>query len=453
MDINLEKNTITLYGKQGKYDVLLKKLVGLSGNDIYQFITNRGIALPRKIHILALTSVLNEKIKYLHSCSLTKDYFSRLQHYKNFGETQLVELFNTICDEDDFYNYRSNLINLILLNYEGLKLNDGEVQYLRNLKKVGLEPFNEYAQYISASSVESEGTFDGVDVETLKNTLMVTSTSQDILNLAGKYGIEIPEHLTKEEYLEFILNYLGKKEKLTPEVESELKEMPLAGLTTFARRNGVPLQPSLNKEDYVTYLFYYLDGCEIVHSDIENVVYPESYNPIEFTIDLSQINVFSDDDAKRLVHFEGDDNPEYVEKINKIIDDYNRPEEEENKDVIQAPLRPGEKTMADDEADFELEDFEKEIEKEEEAKADDVVENLDDETIQAIIAKDQEEETKEEEEIVVEKIDITNVIKNEEYGSKKLKDLKNGNRKIVILSSVITVCVLLGAFLIYALVR
>ncbi len=450
MEINLEKNSITLYGKQGKYDVLLKKLIGLSGKDIYQFVTNRGIALPRKIHNLALTSVLNEKIKYLHSCSLTKEYFSRLQHYKDFGETQLVDLFNNICDDADYENYRCNLLNMILLNYEGLKLNDGEIQYLRNLKKVGLETFNEYSQYISASSVESEGTFDGVEIETLKNTLMITSTSQDILDLAEKYGIEIPQHLTKEEYLDFIIHYMNKKEKMTPEIENDLENMTLAGLTTFSRRNGIPLQPSLSKEDYVTYLFYYLDGCEIVHSDIENIIYPKEYEPIEFKIDLSQINIFSDDEAKRLIQFDGDDNEEYVGKINEIIDEYNNPKGNIEEPIIAAPLRPGEKTMADDDGNFELEDFEKEEEKpQEDDKAE---ETLDDETIQAIIAKDQEEVPKEEEK-VEEKIDVSFVVKNEEYGSKKLKELKNGNRKIIVLSSVITVCVLLGALLIYALVR
>ena len=124
MDINLEKNTITLYGKSTKYDLLLKKLANLPGDDLYQFISNRGIALPRKMNCMAMVSVLNKKIKYLHSNSLSREYFQRLQYYKDFGETQLTELFKELCNDDDYYQYRYNLYNLILTNYEALELND-----------------------------------------------------------------------------------------------------------------------------------------------------------------------------------------------------------------------------------------------------------------------------------------------------------------------------------------
>ncbi len=465
MDLNLDKNTITLYGKSYKYDSLIKNLSGLSGEDIYHFISNRGIALPRKMNCMAMISVLNEKIKYLHSNSLSKDYFQRLQHYKDFGETQLTELFKTICDENDFFHYRFNLLNLIMLNFAALALNDGEVQYLKTVKKSKLESFQDYSGYISACSLEQTDTFDGVHMEDLKKNLLVSSTANDIIELGAKYGIDIPQHLTRDQYYEFIVYYLDKKGKLSPEIQNDLSNMTLAGLSTFSRRNGVPLQPSLTKEDYVTYLFYFLESCEIVTTSINTIIASENYDPIEFKVDLSQISVFGEAEAKRIIHFEGDDDPEYNEKMDKIIEDINKPLEPtfipfEKTEAVDAPIRPGEQTMADDDADFELEDYEIEEVNEEakEAETEEVKEpeepSMTDEEIHALIAKDQVEENTDEETVTDgEKIDISKVIKNDEYASKKLKELKNGNRKIAILSCLIGVSVLVLAFVIYALVR
>ena len=45
MDINIEKNSITLFGKNEKLDVLVNRLAQLSGDQLYSFFSNRGIAL------------------------------------------------------------------------------------------------------------------------------------------------------------------------------------------------------------------------------------------------------------------------------------------------------------------------------------------------------------------------------------------------------------------------
>ena len=450
VELNLEKNTITLYGKSYKYDILLKKLSNLPGEDIYQFISNRGIALPRRMNNMAMISVLNERIKYLHSKSLTKEYFASLAYYKNFSELQLADLFKAICNDEDFNNYRYNLMNLIMINYEGLSLNDGEIQYLKNLKKNSTESFEDYENYISACSLEEEGCFDGVEIEALKQNLLLSATSDEILRIGNKYGIEIPENLTKEQYYDFIIYYLKKKDEYNEDVDNELSNMSLASLSTYSRRVGIPLQPTLNKEDYITYLFYYLDGCDISTTNIEEIIADDRYIPLDFNFDLSKINPLGDTEAVRIVSFVGDDDPEYVNKMEEILNEANKPivlEEEKSDDNLIVPLRPGEKTMDDDvdSDDIELEEFEIEIDKElEEKKA------IEEEHEEFVL---EEEKVEPKEEPVVEKIDISKVIKNEEYGSKKLKNLKHGNRNIIILSVVISFVVLVLGFVIYALVR
>ena len=109
MNINYEKNQIMVYGKAIKYDAFIKKLSDLSGEQIYGFFNSRGIMLPRMMNCFALISVLNNKIKFLHSNSLPKDYFAKLQYYSSFSEQQLFTLFNKICDDGDYELYRKKL--------------------------------------------------------------------------------------------------------------------------------------------------------------------------------------------------------------------------------------------------------------------------------------------------------------------------------------------------------
>ena len=182
MDINYDKNTISIYGKNMKIETVLKKLTQLSGEQAYHFLTNRGIQLPRKMNSLALISVLNRKIKFLHSNSLSKDYFTRLQYYKYFTEQQLFNLYLKIANtDDDFYLYRYNLYKLIITNFVALDLNDGELTYLINLKKNKVESFEQYFNYISGSALEQENTFDGQDIDLLKEQLPNSASNQEIL--------------------------------------------------------------------------------------------------------------------------------------------------------------------------------------------------------------------------------------------------------------------------------
>lgn len=354
MDINYEKNQIIIYGKAIKYDSFIKKLAELSGEQIYGFFSSRPVMLPRKFNCMALTSVLNNKIKFLHSNSLTKDYFQRLQYYKDFTETQLENLFLALNSESiDFYQYKYNLMKLIVDNYEALKLNDGEIRYLKDLPKQKEKNFENYVGYISAASLEQNNTFDGVNIDDLKKDLMFTATNQEIILIGEKYGIEIPERLSKEEYVEFIKYYLAKEDRLTDEAMEVLDDMAFNALSVYCKREGIPMQPTMSKDDLVTYLFYYLEQCEIPYSNISDIKYDKAiYDPLEFSVDLSQISPFGLSDAKKIIHYDGEDLDK--EKFDELIDSINNPKIEEEiieeiveetkptKVEIERPLRPGE---------------------------------------------------------------------------------------------------------------
>ena len=434
MNINYEKNQIMVYGKAIKYDAFIKKLSDLSGEQIYGFFNSRGIMLPRMMNCFALISVLNNEIKFLHSNSLTKDYFVRLQHYSSFTETQLENLFLALNPTtEDFAQYRFNLMKLIVDNYEALDINDGEITYLKNLKKTKIKGFEEYCGYVSAACLEQPGTFDGSLIEDLKKDLMFTATNQEIILIGEKYGITVPERLQKDEYVGYIKYYLSKQGRLTEEADQVLDEMSINGLSIYAKREGIPMQPAMSKDDLVTYLFYILEQCEIPYSTVSQIVYDESiYKPLEFTIDLSAITPFGNGEAKKIIHYQGEEADE--EEFNKMLDLINNPVEivEEQEEVvelpeveIERPLKPGETKVV-------LEELKKEPIKEEPKPQEIKIE-------QAPVKK----------EVVVPLkdklgIDINTTIPNEQYALKEKKIFKNSRSKNI------TICVFAGLIVILA---
>ena len=142
MEFSMDLEYVTIFDKRGKVVTLATRLANLSAQQVKEFFANRENKIPRRLNMLALMSVLNEKIKTLNSQSLTKDMFTKLQFYKDFNEFQLQSLFEKICDEEDFLNYRITLWTLIIKNHDCLNLHDGEVQYLSKIKKLKVDDFS-----------------------------------------------------------------------------------------------------------------------------------------------------------------------------------------------------------------------------------------------------------------------------------------------------------------------
>ena len=316
MDINLEKGTITLFGKTGKLDTLIKKFTMLSGEQAYHFLINRGIQLPRKMNCLALMSVLNKRIKFLNSNSLSKDYFDRLQYYSSFSEQQLYNLFIKICnDENAFYEYRYNLFQLILINFVAMDFSDGELNYIKNLKKSSLESFEQYFNYISGAALEQEDTFDGQNKAILFENLEHSASSQEILDIAGKYGIEIPQALDEEEYYNYIIWYMMQEGTYNDEIAASLKEMDINQLETFAKRTNVNMTINLGKKEYINYLIYTLSIGSQDLTSIKRFDIPEEYLPLSFTVDLKAVT--DSKEPVRVIHYKGEEDD--TEEFNQVL--------------------------------------------------------------------------------------------------------------------------------------
>lgn len=454
MDVNLEKKTITLFGKSERLETLVNKLASLSGEQVYSLFEGRGIAVPRKMNCMALTSVINNRLKTLHASELSKDYFLRLNYYKDFSEIQLYNLFKTICDTKEYFKeYRQNLFRLILINFVGLNLTDGEVNYLKGIKKLTMEKFDDYFQYISSMCQEQENTFDGQSLEALQEMLANSSSSQEILDLGNKYGITIPTTLKKTELVGFMKDYLNQTGELNKGLEAEIEASTVTGLNNICKRYRIPMSSNMTKTEILSYLFYFLSQCEIITTSVRRIESLPMYEPLNFTLDLSVFKGFLRDDTRRVIRYDGDENDEFPELI--------REEEEvvfvdENGNQVEAPLDTDdfeivEEVIALDEAGNVVSDEEdeqtvtKEAQEEETSDfpyVDDEGNPLDINQIEAMlngkeipVAKKEEPKKIKEEAPVIElpekALPMDDVRENEQYGNEKLiKHTKGAGRVI-----------------------
>lgn len=322
MEYNSEKNTIVIFGKEEKLDMLAKKLSSLSGEQVYNAFVDRGIAIPRKMNCMALMSVINNRLKTIHASELSRDFFNRLKYYKEFSEVQLINLFLQICNNsEDFKQYRINLFKLILINYVSLNLNDGEINYLKTIQKLRMTDVQTYLTFISSMVQEQEDTFDGQRIDILKDCLEKSAVSQDVIDLASKYGIPLQTSLKKLELLEFIEYYLKNQNKYNLETKKKLESSTLAQLNTFCKANGIPASSNMTKKELIAYLFFILEQCEITITSVKRIeTFPE-FEPLDFTVDLTVFRGFKRDNTRRVIIYDGCENDPFEPLIEEENDE------------------------------------------------------------------------------------------------------------------------------------
>ncbi len=330
MEFDLNKQTLTIYGKTERLSVLANRLQALSGKQTYEFLSSRSVFLPRKINVLALRSVLNERIKSLHASELPKEYYATLENYRNFSEYQLFNLFATICDnKDDFKAYRLNLWKLILINYEALNLNDGEINYLKNISKLQTERLEKYFQYITSSAREMENTFDGLEKEALKIGLFASASEEDVVDIAAKYGIELPLEYDIDSFKAALKEYLAAFNKLTMELDSYIDKASDMTLENFAIKNKIPLSFKMDKDKLINYLFFILSIAEMNVTDVKEIIEPEAYKPLDFSVNLE--GAFDGDtplDNVRIIVYDGCENDGLFVPQESVEEEYEEVAEE-----------------------------------------------------------------------------------------------------------------------------
>ncbi len=305
MKINFDKNSVVIFGKSYKLDVLIRKFAILSGDQIFHFLSNRRIQMPRAVNVMALTALLNKKIVTLNSNDLSKEEFERLQYYPFFTEEQLFRLVKRLgINDEEFEEYRIYLFKLIIENFESLDITDGEISYLKSLKKLPIESFDKYFNYISAASLETKTSFDGREIEDLKKYFPLSATDEDINDLCEKYGLEIPYELDHEQFLEYANYYLNSNGQMSRAVELELQRMSFEQLKTYCDRINLPMHVNMSNMERASYLLFYISMCDISKTVVDKIVAEDSYYPIEFSISFDKL----ENDNNSVINLNSDEN-------------------------------------------------------------------------------------------------------------------------------------------------
>ena len=423
MEVDFDKGVISIYGKQQKISSLVRSLASLSGNQVYYFFMNREIRIPKILNVMSLQAVLNKKIKLLNSESLSKDYFKKLEHYKYFTEYQLFDLFSKIANDPvSFKEYREALFYVVIYNYLKLNLNDGELTYLKNLRKAKTESFSEYFDYVSACSLELDDTFDGQSIADLEFNLANTASKEMMQTIAGRHGIELPSVLTIDEYLEYITYSLRMQGAYNDAIVDELKNMSIEQLESYCDRVGIKMKSHLNEKMMSDYLIYILGQVSIETTPIDKIYCSEEYIPLEFSIDYDVLNDLSVTKG-RVIHYEGED-----EDTEAFLESIKEEPKEEPVEIIPEPI---DEPIIQEEIVEEAPIISKSIQTsiDDENLADD--EALSDEEILKLVQKEEKKE-----EIIEKKIDIdvTNVISNDKYKSYEFEKLRGKNKTSLIIA-------------------
>jgi hypothetical protein len=333
--------------------------------------------------------------------------------------------------------------------------------YLKNLNKQSIGSFPDYFNYITGACLEQPNTFDGQDIDVLKNNLQYSASNQDVFDLAGKYGVPLPTRLKREEYLEFIFDYLKRKGNYSEVVASDLNAMNITQISTYARRTGIPMQPNMSKTELITYLFYFLGLCEIPTTSMDEIKSSPKYEPLEFRVDLQAIDSFGNGEPKRVIYYAGDHEDSSI-MADVIKEASQKPEEKVEEIEENTYQEPAPAPKKEEVEETPVEKIEEPVEEVTEEKK----ENLEEVAPWKFIGKKQQDQKAEEEAILAMKaeeelmaediinetlaqiptkevveveeptieIDTNKVGQNPEYGTGKIEALANSKGHMVALS-------------------
>ncbi len=308
MIFSQDKKSVTVADSVFSTEEAVTRLAALSAKQIKSFFAQIK-PLPRRIHCLALVSVLNERIKTLNSFSLSKDAFTKLQQYSQYTEYLLQTLFVKIAQEGDFLKYRRCFWRLVLENASLIGLLDGQLAYLLQEESQEMESFEIYSMAIASVSLDFEAEFDGQPVSSLPTTLKMLYSAEEIHELSEKYGITLPRRLKKETYLEIIKQMLVQKRRWTKTTEEQLSNLTVAQLDVFCMEQKLNLCASLKKEALMELFLFYLKQQQMDHLKPFSL-WTDDITPLVFEVDLQKIVPFGRGEPKPIIHYEENMQPE-----------------------------------------------------------------------------------------------------------------------------------------------
>lgn len=320
MEYIADKEIVVVFNKRMGLETIASKLALLSGEQTKKFFTERPTKIPRKINAMALTSALNERIKTLDSHSLTKDAFANLESYETFTEFQLQSLFEKIGTDEDYYIYRKNLWKLLLRNYVGVNLQDGEISRLINTKKYKVETFLNYSKAIFSVTLDLAKEFDAYPINKLEALLKDSFSQEEIRMLGLKYGFDIPVRLKKEDLYSYVRDMMRARKKLTLLLGRELSNMTITQLNEFCKLQGLGISSVMKKDELINLFLFLVKQAKFAHIEANKIIGTDFAVPLKFRVDLDAIDNFKRGKPKKVIYLESEE-VEAFENLEELVEE------------------------------------------------------------------------------------------------------------------------------------
>lgn len=333
MEYVANKDIVVIFDKRMGLETLTSKLAMLNGAQIKKFFQERPTKIPRKINAMALTSALNERIKTLDSHSLTKDAFTKLESYSTFTEFELQNLFDKIGTAEDYYLYRKNLWKLLIRNYIGINLQDGEISRLINMKKGNIESFLTFSKALFDVTLDLTKEFDAYPKGKLEELLKERFSLEEVRLLGSKYGFDIPVRLKKEDLLLYVRQMMKAKRKLTLVLQRELNNMTITQLNEFCALQQLGISSNMKKEDFINLLLFLIRQAKFPLIEAKTIIGSDLAEPLKFRVDLDAVDHFKRGLPKKVIILESDE-MEAIEQLDEYVEPVEKPKRHTAKEDI-----------------------------------------------------------------------------------------------------------------------
>ncbi|MCL2522685.1 MAG: hypothetical protein FWE36_07510 [Erysipelotrichales bacterium] len=289
MKIEDRQSIVTLNGKEMSVEEAARKFSKISSANIVEIFSQSKKLLPRQARMVVLRSLLDEQVRILKfkNLNLSDETNYRLNWYRSFSETQLLNLFAMLDEDGSLADmYKEDLWLMFLHMSNSLGVSDEALDELfaniDSAKISNRDDFIAYNETIGALFYDEPGQFDGIPFETFRESLSNSSTLVELRQIANIHNINVPRRIKKEELINIIFQALEDQGKLTDDVKETLPEKSVIQLQRFAKDNDIKASVELKKDEIIDYI---LKNLEFDQEKIDAVIafdqiYPRRFNTV-----------------------------------------------------------------------------------------------------------------------------------------------------------------------------
>jgi hypothetical protein len=242
---------------QLKLNKLISDFSRVDGKTVVTVLEKMNLTIPRLIRIKTLRQLLTPAVDktLIDRSALADELCHRLSWFKDFSDTQLVNLFNQVNENQQLNQPYMTVFWTKVLNYfNGLNVNLDELSNLVNgdyEKLNNLEVFNEE---INPILHDDQGCIDGLTQENFRVVVYHGSTTSEIRQIGLKYGVNVPKRLRKKTLLNIIFTELEKRDELNPKLAETLTNKNIMVLERFAKDHDIKVSTELKKDEIIEYI-------------------------------------------------------------------------------------------------------------------------------------------------------------------------------------------------------